>query len=633
MSYHLLQGKTPFRSLFVTQFMGALNDNLLKNALVVLVTYKGVSLWGLDAQALVALSGGIFILPFFLLSTTSGYLADGLQRASIVRAVKIAEVLIMLLASMAFLFSHFSFLLLALGLMGIHSTFFGPVKYSLIPDLVPETEIVGGNALIEMGTFLAILIGTIGGGVLISQENGPIWLSVCLISVSLLGLISGFGVPQTPVAQASLKVPVNPFPAMKQNIKDLLPQKAVWNSILGISWFWFFGAALMSLLPSFTKDVLGGSESVVTYFLALFTIGIAVGSLVCEKLSFEQVEIGVVPLGSLGMSLFLFDLVWNSYAFIAHTPPQNLLSLSQFLASPHSWRLSIDLFCLAIFGGIFTVPLYSLIQTRAQSTHRSRVVGVNNIVNAGFMVVAAVLIMLLNKLHWSPLEMFLLFGGLNILVSFYIYSIVPEFTLRFLIWVVGHAVYRIKHQGRANVRRTGPALLVCNHITFVDWLFISAVIKRPIRFVMYYKFASNFITRMFAKYGKVILIAGKNEHPEIFEKAFEQIAYELREGELVCVFPEGSLTPDGEIQEVKPGYTHVLQRNPVPLIPMTLKGMWGSMFSRMDRSLSAKRPRKFWKKVELVIDQPISAPYPDPNQLKSILEELYHARRAVRSDA
>lgn len=625
MSLKLITHSKKFRPLFWTQFCGALNDNLLKNALVVLVTFKGISLWGLASQSLVALSGAIFILPFFLFSTVAGSWADGFQRRKIIRGVKLAEIAIMILAAFGFLSDHHGLLFFSLFLMGIHSTFFGPVKYSMIPDLVEADQIVAGNAMIEVGTFLAILIGTIGGGILVSLPQGQTILVAALLAVALIGLFFGYQVPTTPIAQASLKWSMNPFPEIMKIARELRPQTAVWNSIMGISWFWFFGAALMSLIPVFTKDVLHGSEEVVTFFLAVFTIGIATGSVLCEKLSFGQVEIGIVPLGSLGMTVFLVDLAFASHGYATVTGAQlleKLSSLSEFLAGPNSHRIAIDLFMISIFGGIFTVPLYSLIQTRSQSSHRSRVIGMNNILNAVFMVVSAVLIVAFHSVGWGPLKMFLFFAGLNLIAAFYIYSIVPEFTLRFLAWMIAHVLYRIHPSGEHNIPKQGPALLVCNHVTFIDWLFISAVVKRPVRFVMYYKFANNLFTKYLVKHGKIILIAGQKENPNIFEKAFRQISEELKAGELVCLFPEGTITHTGEIGEIKGGYQHILQADPVPLIPMTLNNLWGSLFSRYDKSLSQKRPRKLWQRISLHMGEAEYSNYSSPNDLQKKLKDL-----------
>ena len=432
MSLKLIFKDSKFSPLFWTQFFGALNDNLLKNALVVMITFQSISVSGLSPQVLVPLCSGIFILPFFLFSSLSGQLADKMQKATIARWVKVAELGIMLLAGLGFYQQHYWLLIFCLFLMGLHSAVFGPIKYSIIPELVSENDLLSGNAYVEVGTFLAILIGTIAGGLAGGLQSifpqGPLWLTGALILISFLGILTSLKIPKVAISDPELKIQLNPFPEMLKNIRQIYPQKAVFNSILGISWFWFFGAVLLTLLPTFTKDVLHGNEHVITLFLALFTIGIACGSILCEKLSFGRVEIGLVPPASLGMTIFMADLAWASNGW--QYSGTDLLSLTQFLAHPAAFRLMFDLFAIAICGGVFTVPLYTLIQNRSPASHRSRVIATNNFINALFMVISSLLLILGQKFNLSIVQLFLWTAVLNLLVSFFIYSLVPEFTLR-----------------------------------------------------------------------------------------------------------------------------------------------------------------------------------------------------------
>lgn len=599
-----------------TQFFGALNDNLFKNALVVLLTFKSVKLWGFETHMIVALSGGIFILPFFFFSAISGQLADKFEKSKLARYVKWLELLIMLIAAVGFYFHYFNLLMICLFLMGLHSTFFGPIKYSIIPELLNEKELVAGNAMVEMGTFLAILIGTIASGIIMSTENGEWYITFAIILVAVVGLLFSIKIPKVSIADPHLNISYNPFPQTWQNIKLATPNKAVFNSILAISWFWFFGAALLSILPVMTKNLLFANAQVVTIFLAVFTIGIALGAFICEKLSFDRVEIGLVPLGSLGMTIFLADLGWALTSCAPLVTAEQLLSVSEFLSQPGSHRILIDLLLVSVSGGVFTVPLYTLLQERSERKIRSRIIASNNILNAMFMVISSLLLMFLYSVPFTIPQIIFIFALLNLIVAFYIYSVVPEFTLRFISWIISRLMYRIRVTGSENIPREGAAVLICNHVSFVDWLIISSAVKRPVRFVMYCKIFSIPIVKYFFRNAKVIPIAGAQENKKIFDRAFDSVSQELKAGELVCIFPEGFITRDGELQKFKRGIEHIIQRDPVPVIPMALIGLWGSLFSRKDGPALRKIPRRFWFHIDVRIGQAVPAAHANAENLQ-----------------
>ncbi len=592
-----------FRPLFWTQFLGSLNDNFLKNALVVMITFKGVAIGGLDSASVVAISSGLFILPFFLFSPIAGQVADKLDKDRLVRLTKFWEVAIMVVASAGFYFENFSILLGVLFLAGIQATLFGPVKYSLLPDLVDPKELVEANAYVELGTFLAILLGTIGGGIAVSLPGSQWWIIASILALALLGLLTGYQTPKVLAACSSLKIQLNPLPAFKESLALLREKKAIFNSVLGISWLWFFGAAILSTLPIYCKDFLGAGEQVVTCFLAMFTLGTGLGSMICEKLSFKRIEIGLVPIGSLGMTIFLVDLFFARPDWAIDAT--HLLSLREFLQHPLSFRLLIDFFFMSAFGGIFVLPLYTLIQDRSHPESRSRVIAGNNIFNAVFMVVSSLCIILFHAIHLSYPQIFLCLGLLNFLVAVYIYSIVPEFTLRFLAWVLSRALYRLKCIGEENIPKEGAAVLVCNHESFADWLIISALVRRPVRFVMYYKFFNVPILNYLMRQAKVIPIAGLKEDPKILAEAFESISRELRDGEIVCIFPEGKITRDGELAAFRGGIEKIIERDAVPVIPMALKGLWDSLFGFGGGKPLKKLPRKWMSSIYLTISRSV----------------------------
>lgn len=606
-----------FGPLFWTQFLGALNDNFFKNALVMMVTFKSVSLLGMDTKSLVAFLGGIFILPFFLFSPLAGQLSDRYSKTQIVVWTKIWELVIMIVGVVGFLLPSFELLTLVLFLMGTQSAFFGPAKYSILPELIDQAHLIKGNAYVEMGTFLAILIGTITGGIVAGLDSNAIYISAGILIFAIFGIWMAKKVPQLKSVSPDLKINFNPIPELGKMWRLLREKEAVFNSALGISWFWFLGAAILSLLPLYCKDYLRADATVVTAFMAMFTIGIGLGSIGCEKLSFHRVEIGLVPIGSLGMSIFLLDLSLVPIT-LSH---EGLNNLASFLREPYALRLMFDLFVISIFGGFFTVPLYTLMQQRSHRESRSQVVAGNNVMNALFMVASALLIMVFHSFQFSLPQIFLILSVINIAVAIYIYSIVPEFVLRFYSWILVHVLYRLKIKGLENVPKDGAALLICNHVSYIDWLIISGAVPRPARFIMYYKFFDVPILKKLMIQAKVIPIAGFNESKKILEDAMEEISLALKAGDIVCIFPEGALTRSNEIAAFKTGIEKILARDPVPVVPMALDNLWGSLFSRSPGSLKTKFPGKLWQSISLKIGKPIS-PTLSAEQMRGIVQEL-----------
>ena len=603
--------KKPFSSLFTVQALGVLNDNLLRNALAVMVTFQGILLFGMDPKTLVAAASGLLIVPFLLFSPLAGELADKMERSFLVRATKWFELVIMIIVGVGFYLGIYELLVFCLFLTGTQSTLFGPLKYSLLPDILTNEDLTAGNGLIGLGTFISILIGTIAGGLAVSHP-GQTWVIIALtIGTSVVGVIFSYLMPQMPAHVKEKAIQWNPIPQTWELLKLAGKDQAIFYAMIAVSWFWFFGSITLSILPEFVKITIGGNESVATAFLACFTLGIGVGSILASLLSNQRVEMGIVPFGALGLSVFLFDLNLASMAWAA---PQQVLSFSGFLAQPGSWRIMIDFFLISVSGGIYFVPLNTFIQQTAPPECRSRIVAANNIMNAFAMVFAAVFLMVAYSLGFSLYDIFIIVAIINILVSFIIYLKIPELTLRFLAWSLLHFLYRLKKTGRENIPKEGPAVLVCNHVTFVDWLVIYGTIKRPIRFVMYYKFYEVPFVKRILKQAQTIPICSAKEDPEILNQAFEQIDEAIKNGWLVLIFPEGTLSPDGELSEFRPGVTNIVAKNPVPIIPMALKGMYGSMFGKKTNIVKARAKRGFWAPIELNIGQPL-----DP---KTSLDEI-----------
>jgi len=405
-----------FLPFFCTQFLGALNDNVFKTALITMAVFHTADLTTLNGTAVATLLPGIFILPFFLFSATAGQIADKYEKSQLIRLVKIFEVVLMLIAALGFLLHVFWLLVLALLMMGMHSTLFGPVKYAYLPQHLTEPELVGGNGMVEMGTFIAILIGQIIGAGLGMHESGELGTGLSIVSLALLGYFASKQIPSSPAAEPSLKINWNPITETGRNIAFIWKSQQIWLAIIGVSWFWFYGATLLAQFPVFAKDVLHGDESIFILLLAIFSVGVGIGSLLCEKLSKGIVEIGLVPIGAMGMMAFGVDLYTASASGIV------------------DWRLLADIGLIGFFGGIYVVPLYALIQSRAQKTHQSRVVAANNILNALFMVISAVFAMVIFKLGLNILQLFLITALMNALVIIYLCLRQPEYFNRMRSW-------------------------------------------------------------------------------------------------------------------------------------------------------------------------------------------------------
>ncbi|KEQ16810.1 MFS transporter [Endozoicomonas numazuensis] len=598
-----LLGKRRFLPFFGTQFLGAFNDNVYKNCLMLMVVFAGASALPASVDTMVNLAAGLFILPFFLFSGMAGQLADKYEKSEIIRKIKLVEICIMAVAAYAIISESFTAMLVLLFLMGTQSAFFGPVKYALLPQTLKDEELVGGNALVEMGTFVAILAGTIGAGFLIEFPNANQWIAGSIVVFAILGYFCSRGIPTMPSTAPDLKLDWNPVTQTLRTLRYAKADKATFQSILAISWFWALGAAYLTQLPNFASDVLSGGPQVVTLMLAVFTMGIALGSMICERLSGNIIEIGIVPLGSLGLSIFGIDLF---FAINPVTTP--LMGAGEFLSHSSNIRVLFDLAMIGFSGGVFIVPLYALIQQRAKPEQRAQIIAANNVLNSLFMVgSAAAGIVMLGVMDLSIPVFFLTLAVVNLAIVAYVYSQVPEFVLRFVIWMLSHTMYRVTHKQLDNIPREGAAVLVCNHVSYVDALLIGGAVKRPVRFVMDRNIYNLPVLNRLFKLSKTIPICPEHKDPETFHKAFEKISEELKEGNLVCIFPEGRLTQDGSLGQFKKGIEKILKSDPVPVVPMALKGLWGSVFSHKGGQALTTRPRRFWSRVEFIAEPPIPA--------------------------
>ena len=622
-----------FLPLFVTQCFGAFNDNVFRQAIIGLLFWMDASP---EQRTLYAsLAPAIFILPYFLFSATAGQIAEKLEKSRLIRITTSMEIAIMSLAAVAFVLQALPLLLVALFLTGVQSTLFGPVKYSILPSVLRPEELTGGNGLVEMGTSVSILVGMIAGGLIFTAAgtHGPWVASACVIALAVAGNLVSRMIPPAGAAAPDLRINWNPVPETFEVLRLARKQLAVRNAVLGVSWFWFVGTVFATQLPDYAVLHLGGGNTLYVFALALFSIGTGTGSMLCEKLSARTVEIGLVPLGAIGMSAFLFDLYFARSGTVAAAGAAGAagagLDVAGFLRAEGSWRIVLDLVGIGVFTGFFVVPLFALIQSRTPKQELSRVIGALNIQNSGFVVASSVLCLLLRQwAGWTIPQLFLALAIANTLVAIWIFTIVPEFLMRFLSWVLVRTLYRLRVRGvEANVPDEGAAVLVCNHVSYVDALVLSAAIPRPVRWVMYHRiFDIPFLSWIF-RTAKAIPIAGAREDPALMQRAFDAIDAALAEGELVGIFPEGTLTKDGNIAPFKSGVEKILERSAaegrlVPVVPLALRNLWGSMWSRRDSRLGRMRlPRRFRAHVELAAGVPMP-PTASAEELEARVREL-----------
>jgi 1-acyl-sn-glycerol-3-phosphate acyltransferase len=605
-----------FAPFFWTQFLGAFNDNLFKTALIVVLTFDAASWTTLPPSLVTNLIPGIFILPYVLFSATSGQIAEKFEKSRLVRFIKWAEIGIMGIAALGWMTHSLWLLVLAVFAMGMHSTLFGPVKYSYMPQQLKPEELTGGNGMVEMGTFVGILLGQVFGDVLVMHGSlGIPVVAFGTVGFAVLGLAASYRIPVTPAPAPDLRIAWNPFTETVRNLRHSAGNRTVFLSMLGNSWFWFYGAMVLAQFPVYAMTYLKGDHSVFVLLLTVFSLGIGAGSLLCEKLSGRKVEIGLVPFGSIGLSLFGIDLYFASQGYVA--PAAATVDAFGLLAQPGSWRIVFDVVMIGVFGGFFIVPLFALIQLRCDPQHLSRTIAGMNILNALFMVAAAgVAILLLGQGLTIP-ELFLVTAIVNGIVAAYIFSLVPEFLMRFLAWLLIHTVHKVKVVEPGRIPEQGAAVLVCNHVSYVDAIVIMAASPRPIRFVMDHRIFRTPLLGWIFRTGKAIPIAPARDDPWLLEKAYVNIAHALHDGELVCIFPEGRLTTTGEISEFKGGIAKVIERSQVPVIPMALQGLWGHLLSRSQDNVFERAFRKGLRsRLALAVGRPMAPDAVTPELLQ-----------------
>jgi len=563
-----------FLPIFIAQFGGALNDNLFKSAMLIIVAFQLTDA-AAQASTINNVAALLFILPYFLFSTLAGQLADRGDKAVMIQRNKIAEILIVLVGALALYLQSIPLLLFILFCLGTQSAMFGPNKYAVLPQLLQGKDLVTGNALIASGTFIAILTGTFIGGILAQQQSAWIWIATGCLVTAIGGYLASLKIPRIEIGSPDLKVDWN---MLGQSIKLLTlarGQQRVWTAILGVSWFWFIGSGYLTQIPTIVRYIGGGDESVVTLFLALFIIGVGLGCALAAKLSSFVVEIGIAPIAMLLLGLTGLDL-----AQIEASQTLSLMGINAFLDSPEGLRISLDILLIGIFGGAFALPMYTELQQASSLENRARIISINNVINAVFMVTSAILaIGILGVLQFQLSTYLVVISILNLIYAVFVFTRTPVQSLRFLAEVFSRLFYRIESEEVAQLPEEGPALLVCNHVSYADPVVIFGASKRPIRFIMAKEIRNKAPFNLVFQASRTLAICSPLEDRKTYEETIREAANSLRNGELVMIFPEGRLSPDGEIGTFRRGVEKLLENAPVPVYPMAIRGIWGSFFS------------------------------------------------------
>jgi acyl-[acyl-carrier-protein]-phospholipid O-acyltransferase/long-chain-fatty-acid--[acyl-carrier-protein] ligase len=613
-SQFALLGTRRFLPLFATQFMGAFNDNVFKNALVILITYVLATRSGMSGQVMVTVAAGVFILPFFLFSATAGQLADRYDKSVLIRWIKLAEIGIMLLGAVGFALGSVPFLMAVLFLMGTQSTFFGPLKFGILPDHLGEDELIGGNALIEAGTFLAILIGTLVGGLVILNSHGPGIVSFLVLAVAVGGWVASLYIPPTAPASPGLRVSYNIVRETWNIIRVAASTRVIFLCILGISWFWLVGATFLAQFPTLVKDVIGANEEVVTLFLTVFSVGIGLGSLACNRLLKGAIHATYVPLGAVGITLFSIDLFFATQHSLGGGG--ELLGARAFLAQAESWRVLADLLLIAVSGGVYIVPLYALLQERSEPSHRARNIASNNVLNALFMVLSAVVTVAMLELGASVPQVFLTVALLNAGVAIYISQLLPGALVKAMVAWLLQVLYRVDVQGIRNYFKAGERMLVvANHQSFLDALLIAAYVPDDLTFAIDTHIAKQRFIRFFLWLAKTHPVDPTNP------MATRALIEAVRRGEKLVIFPEGRITVTGSLMKVYEGPGLIADKAQAALLPVRIDGAQFTPFSR----LRGKVRIRWFPKIRIQFLEPRR--FDVPAELKGRKRRQYAADR------
>lgn len=618
--FHLL-ARRRFLPLFITQFLGAANDNVFKNALVILLIYRIGDSAGVPASILVTVAGGLLILPFFLFSATAGLLADHFEKSRLMQIIKFAEIPIMGLAAAGLFGGNVWFLLIVLFLLGTQATFFGPMKYAILPEHLAEDELIGGNALIEGGTFLAILIGTITGGLLILTDGGVTLVAVLMLALAGAGFAASLFIPKGEAGRPEVQLSADVIGETRAILRQIRGQRPIFLSVLGISWFWLVGATFLAQFPAFAKDVLMANEHVVTLLLTVFSIGIGVGSALCARLLGGEISARFVPFAALGMALFCADLWLASGAVVPMA--SDLAGLDTFLRHPANWRVLIDLALIAACGGLFIVPLYAIVQSLSAPEHRARIIAGNNIVNALFMVISALATAGLLAAGATVTQVFLAIAVANAVVAVYICGLLPDAVFKGLFSWLLRLAYKVEVHGLENLKAAGErVVIVINHVSFLDAVILATFLPGKPTFAINTFIARLWWVRPFLRVVDAFPLDPTNP------LATKSLIRAVQEGRTLVIFPEGRITVTGSLMKIYEGPGMIADRSGAAIVPVRIDGAQYTPFSR----LKGKVRLRWFPRISVAVLPPRRFEVPEAIKGRARRQKIGAALYDVMSD-
>ncbi len=616
-----------FAPFFVAQAAAAVVDNVARAAVIAWAAFGGRSPFGLPADVATLLAAATLVFPFVPLMGVSADLADTGDRPKLVRALAAAQVPLAAVCAVGMVAESPELLFLGLGLLGVRAALFGAVKYAFLADLVRDEQLVSASSLVQASTWIAVLVGgVLGVGVVgvpwLGGAIGPAEVALAIVVIAGLGAWAARATGSTPpcgVPRDRRSWLTSAVDAGRRTRGD----PYVFRAILARAWFWAVGGVVVAELPGWTTSVLHAPAEIATVWQVILAAGIGVGAVLAHRLSRLRVELGLIPIGGVAVAAGFVALAALGSPWTASAAP---IGIADLFARPGAWPLFIALFVAGLGGALYAGPLSAYVLWRAKPIDRARVVAGANAIDALQM---ASLTLLWGGLHLAgigPLGTFALLGAATAVVALYVTTFVPDFLLRFLAWVVSNVLYRLEVSGLEHIPRDGPCVVVANHVTFIDWLIIGGAVTRPARFLMYAGYYKNPVGRFIMDQARVIPITSAKEDPRLLETAFDAVARELDDGNLVAIFPEGSLTANGAIDRFRPGIERILARNPVPVVPVALNGLWGSFFSRRDGPAMSRPPRRFWSRVWLAAAEPVPAAAATAATLESQVRAMWSRR-------
>lgn len=588
-----------FMPIFIVQFCGCLNDNIMKNALIMLITYKLSNQLSEWSYLLVLGANTIFVIPFVIFASLAGQIADRYERSTIVKIIKLFELFIVIFAAYGFQGNNLTILFLSIFFMGIHSTFFGPIKYSVLPDHLQKDELLGANGFVEAGTFFSILLGTIIGAYYTINSS---LIIVIMAIITIIGLMSAHFIPKSGNSNPKIKINFNLIHETIELIKYSQTKKQVYLAILGISWFWFISAAIIAQIPSLAKETFGADENVANLFLATFSIGVGVGSFWCSKIFENEITTKYVFLAAIGISIFGIDLFFASRIGRIHYEPEQLKSILIFLSKKHNWRIIIDLFFISAIGGLYIVPLFAVLQYFSSPAHRSRIIAVNNLINSLFMAGSTIILSLLFYLEYSIPFVILFISVLNIVVAYYIYELTPEVKIipfrvaKALFRFIFDLMYKVEVKGIDNFHKAGKrSVIIANHISYIDPPLLAAYLPEEMTFAINSTVAKASWVRPFLKLNKTLPVDTTSAI------AIKTLIREVQQNRKIAIFPEGRISITGSLMKVYEGPGMIAEKSGATILPVRINGTQFTHFSKLKNILK----RRIFPKITITILPPV----------------------------